>query len=76
MFYLFVYLYLLFSMTSEWTNLFAFQNIFLAKILMTVIIEPKAKCIIYCYGRLTVCQTCLIFLLGTEIECISQPSLL
>lgn len=77
MFYLLIHLYLLLSVTSEWTNIFAFQNICLAKILRTGITESKTKCFIQCYGRhwLAVCQTCLIFLLGTEIKYISQPSL-
>lgn len=58
-------------------NIFAFQNIFLAKILRIEIIESKAKCFVQCYSRhcLAVCQTYLLFLLGTEIVYISQPSL-
>lgn len=74
MFYLFMFIFE--TLNDLRMNVFAFQNIFLAKTFTTGIVESKAKSFMWCYGRrwLAVCQTCLIFLLGTEIEYISQPS--
>lgn len=75
MFYLFV---ICFWMLSDFRiNILCFGIFSYLRSFNTEILESKAKCFMWCEGRhwVAVCHTCLIFLLGTKIEYISQSPL-